>query len=79
MRRLKIVSAIVFFLFVAVIGAPAQVRKQAQPAMKVERPTTQLLSISKVRGPEMTKFVNKQVTIEGFYYDGSIPMVIDDI
>lgn len=27
----------------------------------------------------MMAFLNKQVTVEGFYYDGSIPMVIDDI
>jgi len=34
-------------------------------------------SILRVRGAEMQQLLTKQVTVEGFYYDGSIPMVVD--
>jgi len=80
MRKIGIFLTISIFLFIAVMAAMAQVKKQMPESktMKVE-PTIQLLSISKVKSPEMKTFLNKQVTIEGFYYDGSIPMVIDDI
>jgi hypothetical protein len=77
MRRMGIILTVVV-LVLGVVDAWAQVQKPPQPAYKIA-PSAQLLSISKVRGAEMTKFLNKQVTIEGFYYDGSIPMVIDDI
>ncbi|MGQ9510169.1 MAG: hypothetical protein ACUVTN_12385, partial [Thermodesulfobacteriota bacterium] len=81
MKRTAIILMISTFLIISVLAGWAQVRKQTQPAMKVERPSpeAQLLSIQKVRGPQMMTFFNKQITIEGFYYDGSIPMVIDDI
>jgi hypothetical protein len=35
-------------------------------------------TILQVRGPEWMKFINMKVTLKGFYYDGSIPMIIDD-
>lgn len=79
MRRMGIIlTVVVLVLVLVVVGAWAQVQKPPQPASKIES-SAQLLSIFKVRGPEMTMFLNKQVTIEGLYYDGSIPMVIDDI
>ncbi len=82
MRKIIVICGIFFFFFAAVIGVTAQI--QQQPGSKIfpkiePKPAVQALSISKVRGPEMKTFLNKQVTIEGFYYDGSIPMVIDDI
>jgi hypothetical protein len=35
-------------------------------------------TIYQFRGPEWEKYLNKTVTLKGFYYNGSIPMVIDD-
>lgn len=32
-----------------------------------------------LRSPALLLNINKQVTIEGFYYDGSIPMIINDM
>jgi hypothetical protein len=78
MKRTAIILTISIFLIIFVMAGWGQVQKPTQPPQKAT-PSIQLLSISKVRGPEMAKFLNKQVTIEGFYYDGSIPMVIDDI
>jgi len=83
MRKIRIILAISIFLFTAAMTGWAQIQKH-QPGSKIfpkiePKPAVQALSISKVRGPEMMTFLNKQVTIEGFYYDGSIPMVIDDI
>ncbi|GAB4373142.1 MAG: hypothetical protein Kow00128_22520 [Deltaproteobacteria bacterium] len=37
-----------------------------------------MLSIRSLRGPELARHLNREVLSEGFYYDGSIPMVIDD-
>lgn len=34
---------------------------------------------SVLRSPELLKLINKEVTVEGYYYAGSIPMIIDDI
>jgi hypothetical protein len=35
-------------------------------------------ALAKIRTPELMKHLNKKVTIEGFFYDGSIPMLVDD-
>ncbi|RYG68180.1 hypothetical protein EON80_12190, partial [bacterium] len=36
-------------------------------------------SILKARGAQSATLLNEDVTVTGFYYDGSIPMVIDDM
>jgi hypothetical protein len=36
-------------------------------------------ALMRLRGPEAAKLVGKKVALEGFYYDGSIPMIVDDI
>jgi len=36
-------------------------------------------SIQRIRGTDASKLLAQTVTVEGYYYDGSIPMVIDDI
>ncbi|MEO0228314.1 MAG: hypothetical protein ABIL70_09735 [candidate division WOR-3 bacterium] len=83
MKRKGIILTISIFIFVVTMMAWGQIQKH-QPNSKIfpkaeTKPIIQVLSISKVRGPERMSFINKQITIEGFYYDGSIPMVIDDI
>ncbi len=35
--------------------------------------------IIRLRGPEAKNLLGKQVDLNGFFYDGSIPMVVDDI
>lgn len=82
MKRFGTISVIVVFLSVFAVMSWAQPQKQVQPAKPLTQvqtqPAAELLSIPKVRGPEMTKHLNKQVTVEGFYYDGSVPMILDN-
>ena len=82
MKRFGTISVIVVFFSIFAMMVWAQPQKQFQPSQPLTKVQTQsgalLLSISRVRGPEMMKYLNKQVTIEGFYYDGSIPLVVDD-
>ncbi len=35
-------------------------------------------ALAKIRTPELLRHLNKKVTIEGYFYDGSIPMLLDD-
>jgi len=75
-------SVILISLFVMLLQAQAQQPLQpVQPIQKAQIKVPQQIitqSIAKLRGPEMMKYLNKQVIIEGFYYDGSIPMIVDD-
>jgi hypothetical protein len=36
-------------------------------------------SIMNIRGTAAMNMIGREVTVEGFYYDGSIPMIVDDI
>ncbi len=36
-------------------------------------------SILKARGAQSAELLNKDVTVQGFYYEGSVPMIVDDI
>lgn len=38
-----------------------------------------LETVGTLRGPLLAQKLNQQHTFEGFYYDGSIPMIVDDI
>ncbi len=35
-------------------------------------------ALAKIRTPELLQHLNKKATIEGYFYDGSIPMLVDD-
>ena len=35
-------------------------------------------ALARIRTPELLQQLNKKVTIEGYFYDGSIPMLVDD-
>ena len=35
-------------------------------------------ALAKIRTPELLKHLGKKVTVEGYFYDGSIPMLVDD-
>lgn len=39
---------------------------------------TSMKSLAKIRTPELLKHLGKKVIIEGYFYDGSIPMLVDD-
>lgn len=67
-------------LFVGILLTVSACMLTAQP--QVSAPVTQALKPvipAALRSPDLLKSLNKQVTVEGFYYAGSIPMVIDDI
>jgi hypothetical protein len=36
-------------------------------------------ALMKIRTAEILKSIGKEVTLEGYFYDGSIPMIVDDI
>ncbi len=36
-------------------------------------------SIAQVRGPSAKEWIGRHVTVEGFYYGETIPMIVDDI
>ena len=36
-------------------------------------------NFGQIRSPELLRSLDREVTVEGFYYAGSIPMIIDDI
>lgn len=39
---------------------------------------TSMKTAAKIRTPELLKHLGKKVTVEGYFYDGSIPMLVDD-
>ncbi len=71
-------TVVVVILAVAVVlPAAAQIgpRIRVQPgAVKLQTVPT----IRQIKGPERLQLLGKQVTLEGFYYDGSVPMLIDN-
>lgn len=74
MKRFHAIQILVVALAVAIAGAawaaPPDAQKGKPPG---------LLKIQALRGADMAKHLNQDVETDGFYYDGSIPMVVDDI
>jgi len=58
----------------ALASVAATIRYTMPAGVQLHSPT-----IQRVRGVDASKLLQQTVTVEGFYYDGSIPMVIDDI
>lgn len=52
-----------------------------QPAYSASPLVTPLSSVVKgsIRTPELLRSMNRPVTVQGFYYGGSIPMIVDDM
>lgn len=48
---------------------------QGPAQLQVPRPG---LSLSRLAGPRLQELIGRQITVEGFYYDGSVPMLVDD-
>jgi hypothetical protein len=49
------------------------VPKETRPSPSIPMPT-----LPAIRTMELLKHLNQQVTVEGYFYDGSIPMLVDD-
>lgn len=52
------------------------------PTRKMERRTVKLTKVSRLaqlRGTQARNLIGKEVQVQGYYYDGSIPMILDDI
>lgn len=84
----RVCAASVFAVVIAVVLVIPEVsNSQTLPGI-VQPPIRQIQSvsaikplaatISRLRGPEIVSLIGRDVTIEGFYYNGSIPMIIDD-
>lgn len=69
MRRLPILFAIAWL----VVSAPAI------GMTKTDLPSPLAAIRQPLRSATMLQNLNKQMTVEGFYYDGSIPMIINDM
>jgi hypothetical protein len=52
---------------------------QIPPKSASQLKLSQLKVLPKIRTAEMLKNISKEVTVEGYFYDGSIPMIVDDI
>ncbi len=48
---------------------------QGPPRVLTPRPA---LGLERLAGPRLQELIGRQVTVEGFYYDGSVPMLVDD-
>jgi len=61
-------------IFSCILASAANIHYTMPAGVKLQSP-----SIQRVRGVDAPKLLAQTVTVEGYYYDGSIPMVIDDI
>ena len=61
-------------IFSCILASAANIHYAMPAGVKLQSP-----SIQRVRGVDAPKLLAQTVTVEGYYYDGSIPMVIDDI
>lgn len=78
----------VFVIVIAVVLAISGESNCATAFGTVQSPAAQIntttvnktlaTTIGRLRGPEIATLTGREVTVEGFYYNGSIPMVIDD-
>lgn len=69
MKRLALVISMFWLVTCApAIAAPRTVNRPASTAAR-----------QALRTPTLLANMNKQITVEGFYYDGSIPMIISDM
>ena len=71
---LLLLAWVVLLTCMALASAAAAIRYTMPAGVQLHSPT-----IQRVRGVDATKLLAQTVTVEGYYYDGSIPMVIDDI
>ena len=75
--------AVAIFLSVLAFGqTPKDKSRVAAPVGAVSSKIPEFVksrAIMNVRGVEAVKLIGKQVAVDGFYYDGSIPMIVDDI
>lgn len=62
----------VLFLPILACGGGADLSSGSEP------PATSA-TIAKLRGPSAGDWVGRKVTVEGFYYGETIPMIVDDI
>lgn len=51
----------------------------AQAPVAAARKTQGAKALSKINRSEIVRNLNKPVTLEGYYYDGSIPMLVEDV
>jgi hypothetical protein len=73
MKRLRVISVIFAVAFIISAFAFGATKKTNVPEFQKSQ------AIMNLRGVAAQNLIGKQVTIDGFYYDGSIPMVVDDI
>jgi len=74
---ISVLCALVLLCSVSLAYGQGAAGAAAPPTTAISRVQILSPSILKVRGAEMRQLLTKQVTVEGFYYDGSIPMVVD--
>jgi len=82
MRRLALFVAVCWL----VASAPAMSITKTDQPIQLRAPLAvgnlvrgPLVARQALRSPALLLNINKQLTIEGFYYDGSIPMIINDM
>ncbi len=66
-------------LLCALAAGSVALSAQLPPQTNAQLKISQLKVFPKLRTTEMLKSLTKQVTLEGYFYDGSIPMIVDDI
>ncbi len=70
MRRFVLIASLLCLVsFAPAIAAPQKVTLPS-PVTAIRQP---------LRSPAVLQSINKTLTMEGFYYDGSIPMIINDM
>lgn len=57
------------------LGVLTPLWAQGPPRLLTPRPG---LGLERLAGPRLQELIGRQITVEGFYYDGSVPMLIDD-
>jgi hypothetical protein len=80
MRKL-VVACVVVALAVgatASLGLATAIRPLGAAALTGLTPLARVTAAGRLRTPEVLQRMEQQVTLQGYYYDGSIPMVIDD-
>jgi hypothetical protein len=65
-------------LLLAVVVTPLLAASQVRTVEKVNA-QLQRFSIQQLPLQQRTALLNKKISLEGFYYDGSVPMVIEDV
>ncbi len=76
MRRERVF--LVIFIFCSMLFTVCTVSAQSSQ-FQSNQSQSEIVLKKQLRSPEILKFLNSEVSVEGYYYAGSIPMIIDNI